>query len=102
MEHTKGPWTLKKGAMVHSNLGVSRHFIILSGEVGLATVDAYKGIDNEANAEFIVRAVNSHEELLKACKLVARAVGDSIDASSKPATVVIDAIVAAIAKAEGK
>lgn len=37
----------------------------------IATMDSWDGaVDNKANAEFIVRACNSHEALVEACKAV--------------------------------
>ena len=55
--------------------------------------------DNEANAEFIVRARNTHADLLAACKAALRFYGDFESVHDGG---VIAQLRAAIAKAEGE
>lgn len=57
MKHTPTPWIYLKD--VNSPL-----YVIENGEIIVGRVDT------KANAEFIVRAVNNHEALLKAAKLM--------------------------------
>ena len=59
------------------------------------------GIDSELpNAEFIVKAVNSHDDLLKACKMALNLIGQSgkIDFDGDVTPLLVDAIEKAEAK----
>lgn len=59
------------------------------------------GPDKVANGRLIVRAVNAHEDLLKACEMALERLREfEFMSLSSPNT--IPALVAAIAKAEGK
>ena len=93
MEHTKRPWIryVDEGRTVA---------ILPAGRPGDICKITTQNTDeeSEANAHLIVTA----PELLEAGRQVLEAVGDSIDASSIPATAVLYALQLAIAKAEGK
>lgn len=63
--HTPTPWRSRSGG------NRNKFFVEQSGnaEVVICTIDASVAIGkNEANADFIALAVNSHDELLAACK----------------------------------
>lgn len=63
MKHTPTPWRTVAG---YGGINV-----IGANEYGVALVHQLVGLNapqTEANAEFIVRAVNCHDELLAACK----------------------------------
>ncbi len=60
--HTPAPWLVEKDADFPGQLAVKS-----SGTRILAVVDNSDEIDR-ANAWFIIRAVNSHDLLLQACK----------------------------------
>jgi len=67
MEHTKGLWEATTRAKnmvdVHvQNKSIASVALWSYGQPG-------SDIENEANAEFIIRAVNSHEELVKTAKM---------------------------------
>ena len=61
VEHTPIPWIVKPDM---GNLD------IVSGDVVVAEITALMGVDegDHANADFIVKAVNCHDELVAACK----------------------------------
>lgn len=77
MKHTPTPWHLQANTHV-PNVGIYRD-VTEKGDVhGTWEVIAFLDNDMErarANAEFIVRAVNSHEALLEAAKLLFRWIG---------------------------
>ncbi len=58
-QDTKRPWMIDKD-FIYANRGGTY------GEV-IASTNGYYG-DNLANAKFIVKAVNCHDELVEACK----------------------------------
>lgn len=62
MEHTPTPWNVR---------GTNGLRIIYGENGSIAEVKNLKRLvmENDANAEFIVRACNSHEALLEACKI---------------------------------
>ena len=61
MEHTKTPWEARPSG--------PKAWIVESGNIVIARFDrSDKPEWNKANAEFIVKAVNSHDDLLAACK----------------------------------
>lgn len=106
-KHTPTPWTLWEE---------NEHFV-LSGKTTIAEVYSDWGYapktkneriapneEGKANAEFIVRAVNSHEELLKAAKEAEDALAQSISKDGKTdwRYTKLWALRNAIAKAEGK
>ena len=97
MKHTPGPWVAQaiKG---HNNTLVYKR-IVANGEP-IAFAGVYKGHNAEANAEFIVRACNSHYDLLESCKLASDFIThlpEYIEATHS-----VTVINLAIAKAEGK
>ena len=61
MEHTATPWILRKKPYPTEN---DKHWIDDKKGIPIANVFDY----DEANAEFIVRAVNSFDGLVEACK----------------------------------
>ena len=89
MKYTKTPWRYEVA---------TKTIRAVPSNYWLATMDSWDGaVNHQANAEFIVRACNSHEELVEAAELVDRAwAGDGVDMS-----VAVDAILLAIANAEG-
>jgi len=94
--HSPLPWTYRAGSgTVHRNDGVS-------GDVVARYVD-------QANAEFICRAVNNFDELLAALKAANQFIANGIElgfirmpdpCSNDPALRTPDMVAAAIAKAE--
>lgn len=118
-KHTPGPWHLRTAngrlPVVRESKrphGEASHYraVIGSGDTlgGPVIVDldfGYGKPEDQANAEFIVRACNAHDDLLAALKAMLSEYGDvgdeSILAEDEPNHPVILAH-AAIAKAEGK
>ena len=73
-QHTPGPWHISKHcrtAINDSSLVAMRHIASTGDHTTnfnfIETMD-----ENEANAEFIVRACNSHYKLLEACRAFIR------------------------------
>lgn len=101
-QHTPTPWHFEKGRFNSDDLSDSHIGSIVSEkDFILAAIngDAGSSEEVEANAAFIVRAVNAHEELLEAAKIGLRYM--------KPEEKVIygvdkKIVERAIAKAEGK
>jgi len=75
--HTQLPWRSQENGAARNLIGAdeTRHHMILIGMVH------NKDGEFEANAEFIVRAVNHHEEMVKALARIREIVldGDSTD-----------------------
>lgn len=110
-QHTPTPWAMHpiytKGILTHWGInGVTNtETMFTSGRIVDVPRNApnHDGPTQEANAEFIIRAVNAHNELLQACKF---ALGQlegckplsGVHAGSLKAD--IEIIKAAIAKAE--
>lgn len=96
MKHTKLPWTIE-----YDHKG--RAAAIGSDNILIA---ALSGRDPKGNAEFIVRACNSHEDLLEACREVQRALTSPsrklLDSTRQEMEPLLQAVNAAIAKAEGR
>ena len=92
MKHTPTPWEIKK---LHGNY--EGYVLLRNTGDGLRRIDFDKdGTFKEDDAAFIVRAVNSHEELLEALKgLVAYALDCRIGGAP-----VVEEARQAIAKAE--
>jgi hypothetical protein len=94
--HTPGPWRVNSG---HGELWIES---VKHGRVICAFEKHRTGQYTEqdgANAEFIVRACNAHDELLAACE----ALISQYDAPGGPAlTEQVEAVRAAIAKARGE
>lgn len=84
--HSPLPWT-HSGIHIAS-LSLGRDVLVASARYSSATFD-----EARANAEFIVRACNAHDDLLAACKKVVEHFGD-------PACGALFGLRAAIAKAE--
>lgn len=86
-KHTPLPWHIKD-----QNVGGDKyHYIQQKGKF----IGFVMGITDKADAEFIVRACNSHYELLEAAKA---ALGDGSDLRPH----VLEKLKKAISKAEGK
>ncbi len=103
-QHTPGPWL-----HVHQTASDYSHDIMAVNEQGPPTLIATCGcqvcIDGHvfANAEFIVRACNAHDELLATCKKV-EAITAEMTINGREATFglrLYETVHAAIAKAEG-
>lgn len=59
-EHTPGPWFYDNGYIAHKDV---------DGDYAICEMHtAWDFKERDANAEFIVRACNSHYELLESCK----------------------------------
>ena len=95
-QHTPTPWHQvdNTGALV----------IDLNGNVmaHCAVQDELPMTERQANAAFIVRAVNSHEELIEALKEVTEWLAASCTTSDGAQTEAIKQANSAIARAEGK
>lgn len=108
-KHTPGPWEVNIAPPPHKTL--KPIIIVRVSETPLKytpTIALAVGCDKTtdlANAQFIVRACNAHEELLEALKLsrkyVAKMVADDVQTVLHP-QVALDRLEQAIAKAEGK
>ena len=106
MNHTPTPWKLNKAGSQKTI------YINTADEEGLYLADLQncQGTETtEANAEFIVRACNSHDDLVKALKEVKEQIGEvfySQKQDNPEHDAAIDRIVSvvgeALAKAEGK
>ena len=101
MEHTPTPWRMMKGKQPVYKRTIE----------GIATIGApYKFHANEmsiseaqANAEFIVRAVNSHDELVEALKTMYGYFNDIvIHDDQKTSDFILECAREALAKAESK
>lgn len=102
-KHTKTPWRYVK----QDNIIVSESKLVADVNEGVSPLTAIvpsswdcSEEERNANAEFIVCACNSHEDLLDACKAIVRRWDSGIDALTE--AVEIAAVRAAINKAEGR
>lgn len=93
--HTPTPWTQEK-ARYWKLLSEGKHFMSVSFPSGVSDE-----LTNSANAAYIVRAVNSHEELLEALKQLAN-VTNQKGMNRVVVNSIVDRAWKAIAKAEGK
>lgn len=98
--HTPTPWSYgyqRQGMAITLEIGSEREQI--------AFLYSLNGQPSVANAEFIVRVVNSHETLLEACQNIANEI-EHWKHEAPPTREMrqgcIDELRAAIAKAEGK
>lgn len=93
IKHTPTPWQVIKESQRHDYFG---SLYIKAGKTVIANLVFQLDDSEKANAEFIVRAVNSHEALLEA----ARCAGDAlVDGQHKD--IAINLLRQAIAQAEG-
>lgn len=108
-QHTLLPWT----RAIADNKKYDVHICELrTGKLVASVIRTTPGIEGDANGEFIVRAVNSHEALLNAVKNVVWKLSHDHSASGKgddckPATInrndaVVELCREAIKQAEGK
>jgi hypothetical protein len=109
MAHTAGPWTVTRSKMATD--GAFDYAISADGAPVIAEVfgrDANGGWPNaEANADFIVRAVNCHDELLAALLSCASILPRYRGAGEFPShdeelDAVLEDVQDAIARAEGR
>ena len=76
MKHTQGPFVVEG----KNGMDDALFHIIPAGEGGtIASVWGDSKAGAKANAEFIVRACNSHEELLEAAKEIMESLMGSVD-----------------------
>ena len=96
MPHTPLPWFAFEGECTGDPC--------IGCETGTIAVCEGNEGEAEANAEFIVKAVNSHDDLLDACKEVVGVLGrlPSVDPLISDAHTACKRARAAIAKAEGQ
>ena len=113
MAHTLTPWRIvgRDGEAWTITDEQSRHaaFPVIFGEYGnrICNVDSHEDEDCDANAEFIVRAVNSHEEVVEALKSLVHyfeplEVGVALFNNLPCLRERVDKAQAILAKAEGK
>lgn len=99
--HTPTPWNTTE-----PQPGVKIAIMAQDGQHVADVIDQGLGVDTanmKANADFIVRAVNSHEDLLAACKQAMGAFVNHLDYDCNESSVEREsyrALRAAIAKAE--
>lgn len=100
-KHTPLPWRLYEGDDYISVGTTDPSDPLILDTIGQRSNDPDRPEDEQvANAEFIVRAVNSHDDLLAVC----RAVLDrhSYQGTGEPWPALFEAARAAVAKAEGR
>lgn len=103
MTHTPIPWdVLKDGpeffVVCNALVDIAGLGIEAEARVNIASLQDCFG-DCAANAEFIIRACNAHDELLEACRAVLADIDKGrVIGHGKPS---VEAMVAAIHKAEG-
>ena len=100
MTHTQTPWKIGT-----PNFGTKKIFIGAEHDVTpILQVEHTRGIESKANAEFIVRAVNAHDELVLAAKdacIHIRELAETLNADYRNNST-FKRLLDAIAKAEGK
>lgn len=76
MKHTPTPWKYgsTKGIYLGTDPDQKRRYAIESPSGNSWILQ----LDDKANAEFIVRAVNAHEDLLEACKALIDCQGERV------------------------
>lgn len=98
MKHTQTPWEVRKASAGHSAITGEHYFDYILEPLNVM-VERTTGEESK-DAAFIVRAVNSHEELLEACReslILFKHLG------KLPADfLAVELLEKAIAKAEGK
>ena len=83
--HTATPWHLGLSECP-GVYGGEQHWAILGPKTAgiIADVEGGLGAKSKANAEFIVRACNNHEELLAACKMSLQDAKDAFSGDWEP------------------
>ena len=100
VKHTPLPWRVETKAITHPDIGdVAVVYMINNADESV--------YEQEANAKFIVRACNSHYELLEACKEAYELVKNECEAHDKGDIsrgdfTLLEELEDVIAKAEGK
>ena len=96
-EHTPEPWTTECNVPGETPVRITTTHVLASTICWAASPE---------DAEFIVRACNSHEDLLEACKEAIRQSDESLAEDGgfrlPEAQRIYDMVTAAVAKAEGK
>lgn len=99
LDHDPLPWTVDEIGGDRANLYVLNACdLVVAKVVGWPEADMTR--QPKETAEFIVRACNSHDELVAACKALVEWATD-FEADDERTTSVLNRAVAAIAKAEG-
>ena len=82
MTHTATPWRYKTGATPIGETGDFDSWVTIENGMGSRVYTVYNGDDetNEANAAFIVKAVNGHDELIAFAMMVR----DHFESTSAP------------------
>jgi len=62
MKHTATPWDMFEKTKPY------QRYVITRNDAPLLSVEQFDGDNSQANAEYIIRACNSHEELLGAAR----------------------------------
>jgi hypothetical protein len=104
-KNTPTPWKTARNNGIKSDLGDCR--VVFAAGRDVAYCPPTDGDEGNANADLIVRSVNSHADLLAAAKDVLAHLNARIDAAVKSGAVIpvfagIAALHSAIAKAEGE
>ncbi len=110
-KHTPGPWQIAPNCEDNERLEIVNEYEVLPNGVQrahwIADCDLQEGVEeNRANAEFIVRACNSHDALMESFQRIADAADKFMcgEATDPPGTMDFIRCVAraAIAKTEGR
>ena len=98
-KHTPGPWSINEWKQRDASIRIGAKGTPIIAEVPLKYVSIN---EQQANAELIVRACNSHEELLAACKYVVKYHRDNDSGEGELFGLdFVTTCIAAIAKATG-
>ena len=98
MTHTPTPWKVSGNQIQSEKLNNYGNWILLEMPLRKEPTMQDMTEEDKANAEFIVHAVNAHDELVEACKLALDVLSYDEPRSTKTETILKNAI----AKAEGK
>jgi hypothetical protein len=105
--HIRTPWHARLSECP-GVYGGEQHWAILGPNASgiIADVEGGLGAKSKANAEFIVRACNNHEELLTACRMSLHDAKDALSGDWEPARhgweSIIEHLTRVIRKAEEK
>lgn len=101
--HTTTPWHV--GLSECSGVyGGEQHWAVFGKDAAgvIADIEGSLNDKSKANAEFIVRACNNHEELLTACKMSLHDAKDALSGDWKPARSGWESIVEHLTRVIGK
>ena len=105
--HIRTPWHARLSECP-GVYGGEQHWAILGPNASgiIADIEGGLGAKSKANAEFIVRACNNHEELLTACKMSLQDAKDALSGDWEPARhgweSIVEHLTRVIRKAEEK